>query len=84
MNPTNYINTLQHFIQHLSYHFQHTHVHTHTHNCTHIGKAFRVLRRKEEDMLTRRLEVSGWKRKELCISRQTELARWNIQLDETG
>ena len=35
-------------------------------------------------MLTRRLEVSGWKRKELRISRQIELARWNMQLDEIG
>ena len=35
-------------------------------------------------MLTRRLGVSGWKRKELHISRQIELARWNMQLDEIG
>ena len=30
MNPTIYINTLQHFNQQLSHHFQHTHARTHT------------------------------------------------------
>ena len=42
MNPTNYINTRQHYIQNLSYHFQYavnTHTRTHmkpvAHNCTH-------------------------------------------------
>ena len=44
MNPTNYINTLQHFIQHTYRHIQqlHTHMKPMAHNCTHIGKAFRV------------------------------------------
>ena len=34
MSPTNYRNTLHHFIQYLSHHFQQTH--THTHACTHV------------------------------------------------
>ena len=54
MNPTNYINTLQHFIKHLSRHFQRTHArahrhiqtHTHQNNGTHTKKALRVQRRK--------------------------------------
>ena len=29
-----------------------------------------------------RLEVSGWKMKGWSIGRRTELARWNIELDE--
>ena len=29
-----------------------------------------------------RLEVSGWKMKRWRIGRRTELARWNIELDE--
>ena len=36
----------------------------------------------EEGSSTRRLEVGGWKTKESNIGRRTELARWNIQLDE--
>ena len=35
MNPTNYINTLQHFIQQLSDYIPHTHTHTRTHKRTH-------------------------------------------------
>ena len=36
----------------------------------------------EEGALTRGLEVVGWKTKELSISRQMELARQNIKLEE--